>query len=199
MVRAPIVKLKRSGGIEAEQRLIMSTSRDSTGWRTWLWWVLIANALIWGAVGAGAAWCLVCNRMIFGVLWVVFGLAASQLVLYAFLRQRRYHVKNLESLTRPVLATLEAQSAALDEQQRQIAVLQAASYQQLHQQVSSALNGRITPNLASVIEGLEQAEALLPDMLPQTRDWVARTRRLAANIFASLQTISGEITERPEG
>ena len=46
---------------------------------------------------------------------------------------------------------------------------------------------------------LEQAEASLPDMLPQTRQWVAQMRSLAANTFAGVQALSGEIGERWPG
>jgi hypothetical protein len=75
--------------------------------------------------------------------------------------------------------------------------LQAAlNDQRVRQHISGTLSQQATPKLAALVDGLEQTEASLPDMLPQTRAWVAEIRRLAAHAQAHVQALSDEVAWR---
>jgi hypothetical protein len=160
--------------------------------------ILLVNALALGIVGSvGTILILMFHRTAWAAVWMFLGLLADEVLLYWLLRQRRASTEQLEDLTSSLLATLDAQARAISEQQRQIAGLQARMADEpIRRQVSGMLSRHAKPNLASLVDRLEEAEASLPDMLPQTRAWVSEVRRLATRAQAHVQALSDEVAWR---
>lgn len=159
--------------------------------------VLIINALLLSAViGVGCA-LMMAAHPVWAIAWWVGGVLANQAVLWLMLRgpqagQRTSLSKTLDDLD----ATLEAQSRAVAIQQLQIEALAADIGEvSLRSRIRQELATQ-TPRLAAVVEELEETEESLPEVLIQTRAWVAQARQLAAHTQAHLQALSDDIARR---
>lgn len=159
--------------------------------------VLIVNALLLSAVIGVGCVLMMAERPAWAIGWWAGGVLINQTVLWMMLREpqlttRKSLTKTLDDLN----ATLEAQSQAIAIQQRQIEALAAdigetSLRRRIHQELTSQ-----TPRLAAVVAELAEAEESLPEVLIQTRAWVAQARQLAAHAQAHLQALSEDIARR---
>jgi hypothetical protein len=155
---------------------------------------LILTGIALALVGGGAAILILAlgHHPLWAVIWIAAGLLACEIVL-AWSLHRRPGCK-LDGVARSLIDVLDAQAQALDAQGREIARLQEtlADTPGLGQ-VRGVLAAQTTPNLSSLIDRLAQAEESLPDMLPQTRAWVAEVRRLATHAAAQVEALRDEV------
>jgi hypothetical protein len=157
--------------------------------------------LAWHAVSLAAIY-LLFLILLFGLaqpvlacIWILAGLAADLLTWRAWLGSPR--TEEAEALTKALLAVLEAQSAALAEQARQIARLGAAvTDDALQATVLGELDSETQPNLRALAEDLAQAEQTLPEGARQTRVWLTEARRLARAAQADVDAIRLQVAGR---
>lgn len=158
--------------------------------------VLLANAAALALVGLGVmALTLVVNRVDWALVWLAVGLAASQMLLVIVLRGRR-DAKSIEPTIDAMVSLMDAQTDAIFAQQGEIAHLRASLVTPPAQATRKALANQAMPGLSGVVERLAQAEASLPEMLPQTRAWIGKVRGLATQTQAQIEAMSGD-TESP--
>lgn len=155
---------------------------------------LIRNGIALAVVGGVAATLILAlGHPLWAVIWMAAGLLACEIVL-AWSLSRRPATCDLDGVARSLIEVLDAQAQALDAQGREIARLQETLADSPGRgRVRGLLATQVTPNLSSVIERLAQAEESLPDMLPQTRAWVAEVRRLATRAAAQVEALRDEV------
>ena len=132
-----------------------------------------------------------------GVGLLVCALAVNEFILWRTQRRLDREIVQLGQLATAMMGLFEAQGRLMDDQQHQIGRLQSAlSDNTVFKQVWGRLSEQARPNLEVLVERLEQAHDLLPEMVPQTRAWVSEIRRLADHAQASLDSLADQVTWR---
>lgn len=132
-----------------------------------------------------------------GVGLMLLAMAVNETMLWQVERRRDREVAHLGQVASAMMSVLEAQDRLIEDQQHQTANLESAlSENTVFKQVWGRLSEQARPNLEALVERLEQAQDLLPEMVPQTRAWVSEIRRLADHAQASLDSLEDQVTWR---
>jgi hypothetical protein len=157
---------------------------------------LIANGMFLSVAGGiGIVLAVGLHQPEWACAWLIAGIFGSELLLYRMLRSHCRAAADLEHLTASLTNMLERQAITLGHEEEEIIALCTTMVQKEQtRKVWYELTQRATSNLSSLVGGLEQAEASLPEMLCQTRAWVARTRDLAVQIQTQVENLADEVS-----
>ena len=132
-----------------------------------------------------------------GVGLLLLALGVNEYMLWRIQRRLDREILHLGQIAAAMTGVLEAQDRLSEDQQQQIANLESAlSDNTVYKQVWGRLSEQTRPNLEALVERLQQAQDLLPEMVPQTRAWVSEIRRLADRAQASLDSLADQVTWR---
>lgn len=157
---------------------------------------LIANGMFLSVTGGlGVVLAVGLRQPEWACAWLIVGIFGSELLLYLMLRSHCRAAANLEHLAASLSHMMEQQAATIDHEETEIAALCSTMMQkEQSRQIWYELTRQATTNLSSLVGGLEQAEASLPQMLSQTRAWVAQTRDLAVQIQTQVEDLADQVS-----
>lgn len=149
------------------------------------------------AILAGLTAWLISRQISWAAAVLAIGIVGDEVLLTILLRRLVPDLAILSERIAAVTDLLETQGRLIAEQEGHLTILQAAlADSAVFKQAWGMLHRQAKPNLEALATRLEEAEAALPDMAPQTKAWVSEVRRLASHVQASVESLANDMVWR---